>query len=361
MYSTYIHVNESDVYKGVSAKILLLKNISYECPESHIHRTNPYSPKMSTHDIENGTTLTLQCMQCPENYYRFALPSQTLMKTSDVYDQNEDETCYKCPSGGNCDGRSVVAHPNYWGFVYKGVLKFVFCSERFCCQLGTCTTYNGCNEGREGDLCTSCKSNFQLSIVSNNCVKKKQCAQGWVYGIMAISGLIYVGFLVAKVEVMNILHQIYLIALKCKGQMNAQINHKRTSKYASSIRPQGIELDIQDQAETSSQGTVSFGISENSLSQEDEWRVPFDHIEIFHLLVFHIQDASLFQIRFPGMQNSVVQLDEFKEKLISIVRLNSLTFWNQLTCFPSNWTQLNKILFESSIILVMISVAVHRG
>ncbi len=179
-----------------------------------------------------------------------------------------------------------------------------------------------------------------------------------MYGIMTISGLIYVGFLVAKVEVMNILHQIYLIALKCKGQLKAQINRKRTAKFTSNIKPQGTELNYQDQAETSSKGTVS--LEESELSQEEnnvnEWRVPFDHIEIFHVLVFHLQDASLFQIRFPGMQSSAFQLEEFKENLISIVRLNSLTFWNQFTCFPSGWTQLNKILFESSIILVMICI-----
>ena len=56
------------------------------------------------------------------------------------------------------------------------------------------------------------------------------------------------------------------------------------------------------------------------------------------------------------MQSSAVQLQNFKEKLISTVRLNSLTFWNQLTCFPLGWTQLNKILFESSIIFVMIFI-----
>ncbi len=351
------------VYKGVTLENLFLRNVSYECPESHIHRTevtntNPFSVQHSPHHIENEITLALQCMQCSENSYRFALPSVTLMEISDLYDQNADGFCYKCPSGGLCDGRSVVAHPNYWGFVYKERLKMVFCSDGSCCQPGFCTTYNGCNEGRKGDLCTSCKTDFQLSIVNNNCIPKEQCAEGWLYGIMTISGLVYVGFLVAKVEVMNVLHQIYIMAMKCKRQMIAHKYHKGTSTFLSNIRPQGIELDYQGQGEKSSPETVSLGKSDISLSQEDvnEWRVPFDHIEIFHVLVFHLQDASLFQIRFPGMQKSAIQLEEFKEKLISIVRFNSFTFWNQFTCFPSGWTQLDKILFESSIILLMICI-----
>ncbi len=352
------------LYKGVSVDSLFFKNVSYECPESYIHRTkvtntNPLSLKVSPYHLENETSIVLECMRCPEHYYRLALPSLTLMEISDLYNENVDGTCYKCPSGGICNGHRVVAYPNYWGFVDRGRLKFVFCSDGFCCQLRACTTYNGCNEGHEGDLCTSCKNDFQLSIVSNNCIQKEQCAEGWLYGIMTISGLVYVGFLVAKVEVMNILHQIYFVAMKCKGQMKAPRNKKGTSKYTSDVRPQGIELDFQDQEEAyNSKGSVSLRKSE--LSQENnnvsEWRVPFDHIEIFHVIVFHLQDASLFQIRFPGMQNSAVQLKEFKEKLISIVRLNSITFWNQFTCFPPGWTQLNKILFESSIILVMVSI-----
>ncbi len=83
---------------------------------------------------------------------------------------------------------------------------------------------------------------------------------------------------------------------------------KGTSKYRSNVRPlQGIELDFQNPAEKGSQGSVSFGKSDILLSQEiiNEWRIPFDHIEIFHVLVFHLQDASLFQIRFPGMQGSL--------------------------------------------------------
>ncbi len=351
------------LYKGVSVDSLLFRNVSYECPESYIHRTvvtntNPHSVQLSPYHLENDTSLTLQCMQCPENYYRLALPSLTLLEISDLYDPNADGTCYKCPSGGICDGRSVVAYPNYWGFVDKGRLKFVFCSEGLCCQLGACITYNGCNEGRESDLCTSCKSGFQLSIVSNNCIQKEKCAEGWLYGIMAISGLVYVGFLVAKVEVMNILHQVYFIAMKCKGQMKAHKNINKTSKYTSNVKPKGMELDFQTPADKSSQGNMSFGKSDILLSPKDvrEWSVPFDHVEIFHVLVFHLQDASLFQIRFPGMESSSVQLEEFKEELISIVRLNSLTFWNQFTCFPSGWTQLNKILFESSIIFVMICI-----
>ncbi len=279
------------------------------------------------------------------------------MEISDLFDQNAEGTCYKCPSGGRCNGHSVVAYPNYWGFVYNGKLKFVFCSEGFCCQLGNCTTYNGCKEGREGDLCTSCKNDFRLSIVSNNCVQKEQCAESWLYGIMAISGLVYVGFLAVKNEILNILQQTYSTATNCRRKMKVHRNRKRTSKLLRNIIPKGKSQDL---AETDVQANMGVRKGKYWLPKEDntnnQWRVPFDHTEIFNVLVFHLQDATLFQVRFPGMQTSAVQLEEFKEKLTSIVKLNSLMFWNQFACLPQGWTQLNKILFESSIILFMISI-----
>ena len=337
------------VYKGISILSLFFKNVSYECPKSHVHNsnitnTNLQSIKNYPNDLENNTALTLQCLLCSENYYRFGLRSLTFMYLGDLYHPNANGECYKCPTGGICDGQNVVSYPNYYGFLYRDRLKFVFCSDEFCCQPGYCSTYNGCNEGREGNLCTSCKSGFQLGIVRNTCLLKEKCAEGWLYGIMVISGFVYVGFLVAKVDIMNILQQIHLIVLKCKERIKAYRGNKRSAK----IKKVSI---IGFKNATESQVTVNEAVHDGW-----EWQVPFDHIEIFHILVFHLQDASLFQIRFPGMQNSAVQLGEFKEKLISIVRLNSLTFWNNFTCFPSGWTQLNKILFESSIISVMICI-----
>ncbi len=341
------------VYNVHSALSLFFKNVSYECPKSHIHstkvtNTNPQLSQNSPNDLENDTTLTLQCMQCAENYYRFGLPSLTFMELGDLYHLKANGECYKCPSGGICDGRSVVAHPNYWGFVYKGRLKFVFCSDGFCCPLGGCTTYNGCNEGREGHLCTSCKPDFQLAIVSNNCLQKDECIEGWFYGIMVISGLVYIGLLVAKVEILNVLQQIYSALIKCYRTCK---NHRRQPTLSNGVNNEMNHETLKQSKSERFMLTMSDGECDII-----DWQVPFDHVEIFHILVFHLQDSSLFQVRFPGMPSPSVQLEEFKEKLISVVRLNSLTFGSPFSCFPTGWTQLNKVLFETSIIVVMIFV-----
>ena len=50
------------VYKGVTVEKLLFKNVSYECPEYYIYKTemtstNPDSVQLSPHHLENGTTI----------------------------------------------------------------------------------------------------------------------------------------------------------------------------------------------------------------------------------------------------------------------------------------------------------------
>ncbi len=177
------------VYKAISVFSLFFKNVSYECPKSHVHNSKVTNTKLqslqiASYNLENDTTLALQCMQCAEDHYRFGISSLTFLDLNDLYDHNTDEVCFECPTGGICDGQNVVAYPNYYGFLYRGRLKFVFCSDGFCCQPGSCSTYNGCNEGREGNLCTSCRSGFQLGIVRNNwkvIVQRAGYMESWLY------------------------------------------------------------------------------------------------------------------------------------------------------------------------------------
>ncbi len=328
------------VYKGISRVSMLFKNITCKCPKSHIHGTELENINLQVkhhNKIENDTVLTFQCIQCPMDHYRLGISSLTFMKISDLDTPYSNGECYKCPSGGICDGRNVVAHPNYWGFAYNDRLKFVFCSVGFCCQPGTCISYNGCNKGREGKLCTSCKTDFQLGMSGNVCLLKETCAEDWLYSMIVLSSLVYVGFLMAKVSLLDVLQQMYSAIMKRK-------DGKRSS-YLTELTD--LTNEVQPQTKVREVGDSQVAIDAK------KWNIPFDHIEIFHVLVFHVQDTSLFQIRLPDMPGSSVQLQGFKEKLVSIVRLNSLSFGNQFACFPSGWTQINKILFEMSIIPLM--------
>ena len=325
------------VYRGVSKENLFFRNIYNECPTRHIHSTqltnaNQHVLKFSPYNLENETTVTLQCMQCALHYYRLGVSSLTFIDISDLNDENVNGIC---PRGGSCSGTSVIALPNYWGFVHNERLYFVFCSLGFCCQPGNCTSYDGCNQGREGKLCTSCKYGYQLTIVNEKCIRTDICVQDWLYGIIVISGLVYIGFLLVKVEIMNIFQEIYFAIVKWYK--------------ASKIDNEGDdEPGHPDDRRTKSQLDLA--------SRTNVWEIPFDQVEIFHILVFHLQDTGLFKITLTDMPDSLIQFDEYKENILSVVKLDSLSFGSEFACFLIGWTQLNKLLFKTAIIPFMICV-----
>ncbi len=334
------------VYKGISAERLFFRNVTYDCPESHFHSKNIKSLQLSSHDLENDTTLALQCMQCAEDYYRFGLPSLTFREISDLYNQYADGTCYKCPPGGLCDGRNVVALPNYWGFLYQDKLDFVFCQPGFCCEAGSCATYDGCSEGREGKACTSCIDGFQLGIEEDICIPSNNCVESWFYVTMFITGILYLGFLVLKVEFFNIIQQMYI---NIRDLLKRRKN-KNESQYSMTITSNGKINESQ---------SVPNSEIANSIFDErhkDGWVIPFDHVEIFHILVFHLQDTRLFKITLPGMPSSSIQLDQYKDTVLSLFKFDSIAMSSGHACFQPGWTQLNKLLVKTSIIPVMILV-----
>ncbi len=342
------------VYKGVSVESLFFKNVSYECPESHIHstkvtNTNTKSLQLYSHDLENATTLALQCTQCAKEYYRFGLPSLTFMEISDLYNQYADGICYKCPPGGVCDGLSVVTHPNYWGFLYQDKLDFVFCQPGFCCETGSCISYDGCNEGREGKACTSCVDGFQLGIGEDVCIPSNTCVESWLYPTIFLTAILYLGFLVLKVELFNFVKLIYFkfrnCCKKCKNKKEAPQVMAVTNNTIKTIYQNGSQSDF----------NADVAGSTNDTKHEDGWKIPFDHVEIFHVLVFHFQDTRLFKIILPEMPNSSIQLDQYRDAVLALFRFDTLVMGSG-ACFPAGWTQLNKLLVKTSIIPIMILV-----
>ena len=335
-------------YRGTSSGNLNLKNVSYNCPKGYTHRvkvtnTNLNSLHLSQYDLQNETILGLECMQCDVNHYRIGLSSLVFNKISDLNNPDANGICYKCPSGGFCSGTNVIAYPNYWGFVHKERLHFVFCPSDFCCRPGSCISYNGCNQGREGRLCTSCKEGFQLSIVSDQCIVQEKCQrEGWIYATIILTGLLNLGFLVIKVEIFNVAQQIHSKIIDCYASSKLQ-------KFASNLKMKSnngsFEIDLKTHFE-----------NDNITLDKNGWIIPFDQVEIFHILVYHFQDTSLFQIKLPDMPHSSLKLDQYKEKVLSLVGLDLIYFADQYACFPTGWTQLNKLLTKTAIIPFMILI-----
>ncbi len=95
--------------------------------------------------------------------------------------------------------------------------------------------------------------------------------------------------------------------------------------------------------------------STNDAHHRDGWQIPFDHVEIFHVLVFHFQDTRLFKITLPGMPSSYIPLDKYGDAVLSVFKFDTLAMGSG-ACFPSGWTQLNKLLVKTSIIPIMVLV-----
>ncbi len=86
------------------------------------------------------------------------------------------------------------------------------------------------------------------------------------------------------------------------------------------------------------------------------WQIPCDSVEIFHIIVFHLQDTHLFQIRFPGMPGSFFSLGGYIDKIISFARLDSLAFTNRFACLAQGSTPVTKLLVNISLIPFMICI-----
>ena len=93
-------------------------------------------------------------------------------------------------------------------------------------------------------------------------------------------------------------------------------------------------------------------------NERNKWICPFDHIEIFHIIVYHFQDTSLFQIRLSDMPDSAIHLGRNEDKIVSLIKLDTLSFADEFACFPTGWTQIDKLLAKAFIIPFMIVILV---
>ncbi len=162
-----------------------------------------------------------------------------------------------------------------------------------------------------------------------------------------LTGIIYLGFLVAKVEIFNIVQLVYF-----KFQDWFQKRRKKMDDPNLMVIPNN---DVTNPNESQSDFNADIGDSSNDAKHAHIWVIPFDHVEIFHILVFHFQDTRLFKIILPGMPYSYIQLDQYRDAVLSLFKFDTLAMGSG-SCFPSGWTQLNKLLVKTSIIPIMIVV-----
>ncbi len=364
--STFFEI-EGNVLKGLADDGIFLENISSSCPENHYFErvftgidsdivTNR-DRKMSALELQDESSVVLNCAPCAKNHYRIGISTYSLER--DVQENNvmstQSDVCFKCPPGGICKDKSIVADVNYWGFIDGNKLSFVFCTAGHCCQNAPCPSYDTCNEGREGRLCTSCIDGRLLGIVSDDCVLVENCVEGWLYAVVIVTGIVYIGILLIKVESLNVLQMVYR---KVTERCNRKGERYKMEFGSPAIEEKGngLKNGFNEDASNGDVKTEPPQYVEIEPQVEKNWIIPCDTVEIFHIIVFHLQDTALFQIRFPGMPAPAYSLGEYKDKIVSLARLDSLAFSNSQACLPEGVTELTKLFIKISIIPFMICV-----
>ncbi len=276
----------------------------------------------------------------------------------------ENDICYECPPGGVCRDKAAVADVNYWGFVDQGKLNFVLCSIGHCCQAAPCSSYDTCNEGHVGRLCTSCRDGYRLSLVNDDCVVEGKCLDGGILVVIIVTGIVYIAILLVKVELLNILQLVYLKIYMCykrrnERRMTDQLQKCKDMASKGSVAEQSGETEDSDLASAMKGYSPPPKIKSDTIATESSailWQIPFDSVEIFHIIVFHLQDTRLFEIRFPAMPTSVFSIGDYKDRIVSLLRLESFSFANQYACLPKEMTQVSKLFIKISAIPFMITM-----
>ena len=148
------------------------------------------------------TGITASCKPCAKGTYSFEKGSQYYSTPDQHHYQNSrnsiatfktDVTCSRCSQQAVCDGGTIRAKGNNWGYRKGDTVEFVPCPTYYCC-VGLdkpCNSYNTCARNRRGAICGECISGYSEDIFSTQCLPTEKCYNRsigfWsVYVIVAI-------------------------------------------------------------------------------------------------------------------------------------------------------------------------------
>ena len=278
---------------------------------------------------------------CTSSEYTYQAGSMFLSSFINKYhslsanDTKENKpVCSSCPIGANCNNH-IKALPNYWGYKDKSdIVSMIRCPNGYCCQGDdTCREINSCNANRTGPLCGRCRGNWTESLFSPKCLLVDDCPAGLILmlyiggavayglGLMAISFIKDVGPAIVK----NILKVLTKRILCSKGE-----THKVENEHEES---QSLMKQCKTKDETK--------VPEHKDDSEDD-----DFMKYIKILFYYIQDAALFKIQLPRVdqqeESIVVKILQFSPEVFVVLysKVSDL-------CFTPLTTAVTKIWFSS--------------
>ncbi len=132
----------------------------------------------------------------------------------------------------------------------------------------------------------------------------------------------------------------------------------------------GLRMDMDNNRKTKvgqqgryySNGKASYEINgevpnNDTSPNEKEFVIPFDYTEIFHIIMYHLQDNALFKVHLPSLPEPPSFLNLIKEKITSIGRLSiSGVSTGDEFCFDVWVTPVWRLLIKTSVVPFMFSV-----
>ena len=166
-------------------RAFLLVMISYfslqiNCPINY----NP-SKKTQYNGLFTGFDIQLDCTTCNMQQYNIFGGKRNLNFTSTTHNDENlkrseiqiENPCKPCPLGADCSNR-IKSQDNFFGYVEnKKTVKFLQCPIQYCCsdKGQQCTSYDTCENNREGILCGSCIDGYYIDFFSNKCSSNNKC------------------------------------------------------------------------------------------------------------------------------------------------------------------------------------------
>ena len=327
-----------------SVKINITNGVRLSCPTGFNVQTrnSSYQPMYS----EFATVipqpvyiyLTVECISCPYNSYnlnRGKLFFDTLKaeeKKTSAKVEVQYHKCHVCGAGGVCDN-SVVSLDNHWGFkTLEGEVIFKICPTGYCCSKETvpCSSYQTCDIGRAGILCSSCAPGYKQSFLAPGCIKKgEECNFDLFLGYLIVYSLVYTA---AFVFITNLSDIITGIKSMLPWFKSAEVVNDGIDKMA---EDRSEKVDIIDGEEHTEENKGSIivrikarlpcfktkeGDSEEQMAMdikkeedEDVADPPPDTFSIggfIQVVVLYFQVASLLRVKFKGKRSGVEQTSE---------------------------------------------------
>lgn len=204
-----------DPFSADSKAIIVVERAATGILDGSVRIESPINTKLIMQRLRENYVYHEEVTRVSVSFSTQRCPSGTYSIRRGIYigySVKEPVNCHPCPVGGNCSS-SLAAQPNFWGYPGNNdTVTFQLCPEGYCCLPSVdnkCFYDNnsyllsGCQGNRTGFLCGQCKRNFTEGLFTTECVRAKDCTQGWYWAVFFALTSSFALYLIRKPPVLE--------------------------------------------------------------------------------------------------------------------------------------------------------------